>query len=165
MVHPLRKGFEMLKVFLSILIVFMTLSPLEANEKQVLQAVMKADTTRLSQLLNDGHDPNAHDADGFTALHYAAINNDSVSIRLLLDAGAMINARTDLGVTPLHITAVKGHHQAMGQLLDAGADPRAKDASGKTPLDWIKPNSPAFHTPAYWKMNDAIINHWLAQEN
>ena len=50
MAHPLRKGFEMLKVFLSILIVFMTLSPLEASEKQVLQAVMKADTTRLNRL-------------------------------------------------------------------------------------------------------------------
>ena len=132
MAHPLRKGFEMLKVFLSILIVFMTLSPLEASEKQVLQAVMKADSTRLNRLLNDGHNPNAHDADGFTVLHYAV---------------------------------VKGHHQAMGQLLDAGADPRAKDANGKTPLDWIKPNSPAYHTPAYWKINDAIINHWLAKEN
>ncbi|HEY4362516.1 MAG TPA: ankyrin repeat domain-containing protein [Bryobacteraceae bacterium] len=80
-------------------------------------------------------DLNRAQADGMTALHWAAANGDLAMTQLLLNAGASPQVETRLGgITPLFLAAKNGN-AAVGQaLLKAGAKPDAVDGTGATPL-------------------------------
>jgi hypothetical protein len=86
-------------------------------------------------------DVNAGDADGFTALHYAATLNLVTLVRPLLEHGANLHATTrDVaslrepgGRTPLHLAAAAGNVEIVKLLLDAGADVTLCDWQGATP--------------------------------
>ena len=64
---------------------------------------------------------NAPDADGSTALHYAAWNGKARCAELLLRAGASVRCRDKLGCTPLHRAAMEGHAECAFVLLNLGA--------------------------------------------
>src|SRR5262245_63420319 len=72
-------------------------------------------------LLKSGGDPRAAEADGTTALHWAAHWDNLDAVNVLLDAGAPVNARTDYGVTPLTLAAENGSSRVTERLLRAGA--------------------------------------------
>ena len=84
---------------------------------------------------------NADDADGYTALHYAANQGLAELVAPLLELGACVHASTrDVsslaepgGRTPLHFAAAAGHRQIVRELLAAGADPSCRDWQGATP--------------------------------
>ena len=84
---------------------------------------------------------NADDADGYTALHYAANQGMTDLVAPLLEVGACVDASTrDVsslaepgGRTPLHFAAAAGHRQIVRELLAAGADPSCRDWQGATP--------------------------------
>ena len=64
-------------------------------------------------------------ADGTTALHWAAYRDDVDSADLLIRAGAKVNAANDLGVTPLWAACENGSAAMVRRLLQAGANPDA----------------------------------------
>lgn len=74
------------------------------------------------------------DADGRTALHYAAADGDVRVVERLLDAGADPNAPDRNGWTPLHFAAQASAADAVAALLRAGATTEPRDQFGNTPL-------------------------------
>lgn len=103
-------------------------------------AARKADASTLSLLLSDefvSRDPDAEDADGRTALHFAAGLGSEECVRVLALAGADVNRRdrTVNGLTPLHMAAGYGRADAVRALVVAGADVTVEDGRGRTALD------------------------------
>src|SRR5262245_60770589 len=74
------------------------------------------------------------DADGTTALHWAAYQNDLAIARLLLDAGADATAANRYGVRPLSLACLTGNTPLVELLLKAGADPNTAKPDGETAL-------------------------------
>jgi ankyrin repeat protein len=79
-------------------------------------------------LLEAGHDVNAKDAMGETALHCAG---SAAIVRLLIQFGANKHARDRMGCTPLHAASSA---EVTVALLDAGADPLDEDDNANVPL-------------------------------
>ena len=88
----------------------------------------------VNALLDQGADVNAPEADGATALHWAAQSDDVEMLGLLVDAGADVSAKNRFNVTPLELAANNGNAAAIERLLQAGADANATSREGQTPL-------------------------------
>jgi len=101
---------------------------------RLVDAAKNGDGGALRVLLEQGADVNAPEADGTTALHWAAYWDDGDSADLLIRAGAQVNAANDLGATPLWAACENGSAAMVQRLLQAGADPNAALLSGETPL-------------------------------
>jgi ankyrin repeat protein len=76
----------------------------------------------------------AREADGTTALHWAARSDDLAAVEMLLRAGADANVANRYGVTPLSLAAANGHAAIIEALVRAGADPNAASREGQTVL-------------------------------
>ena len=100
----------------------------------VIDAVRNADKEALRALVQRKADVNAAEADGTTALHWAAYLDDLEGGDLLIRAGAKVSAATDLGVTPLWTASLNGSDAMVRRLLKAGADPNAALVAGETPV-------------------------------
>jgi len=85
-------------------------------------------------LLKKGADVNRPQADGATALHWAAHHNDVALAKRLLAAGARPNTANDYGITPLFLAAINGSAEMIDTLLTGGADANASRPSGETVL-------------------------------
>src|SRR6185503_11741572 len=85
-------------------------------------------------LIRDKVNVNATQADGATALHWAAHWDDLAMADLLLAAGANVNAKNDYSATPLSLACTNGNAAMVEKLLGAGANPNLAAASGETPL-------------------------------
>ena len=111
-------------------------SPRVDVDSPVADAAKRGDLDAVRELLASGADVNAAQADGMTALHWAAERDDPGLARMLLYAGAAVEPVTRIGsYTPLHVAARGGSVAVAEVLLDAGADPAAPAAlSGATPL-------------------------------
>jgi ankyrin repeat protein len=105
-----------------------------AEDVALIEAVRSADIGRVRALLKEGVDVNGPQADGATALHWAAHRNDLEAAELLLRAGANASAANELGATPLWLASVNGSATMVERLLKARANPNAALASGETPL-------------------------------
>ncbi|KAL8990873.1 MAG: hypothetical protein Q9177_000572 [Variospora cf. flavescens] len=73
------------------------------------------------------------DAQGHTALMWAAYNRLPAIVELLIRFGASISATDDTAFTPLHWALVRGSGPCISRLLENGADRFAVTSSGKTP--------------------------------
>ncbi|MDE3154414.1 MAG: ankyrin repeat domain-containing protein, partial [Acidobacteriota bacterium] len=101
----------------------------------VADAAMLGNNATVKNLLEHGADVNAAQADGMTALHWAAVNGDVDLAKMLMYAGADVNASTRVGgYTALDIAAKDGHAEMVEALLKGGADPNGADEHGTTPL-------------------------------
>ena len=105
-------------------------------DSPVADAAMRGDLDGVRSLLADGADVNTAQADGMTALHWAAENGDTDMSMLLIPAGANLEAVTRIGdYTPLHLATRLGSTAVALTLLEAGANPRAVTGTGRvTPL-------------------------------
>ncbi|TVU48491.1 hypothetical protein EJB05_08129, partial [Eragrostis curvula] len=106
-------------------------------------AAKKADADALAALLADEalrRDPDAEDAQGRTAMHFAAGLGSEECLRALAAAGADVGRkeRAGGGLTPLHIAVGYGRAAAVRALLELGADPEAPDEQGRTPLELVQ---------------------------
>jgi len=88
-------------------------------------AAMRGDVRALRAAIARKADVNAPQADGSTALHWAAERDDLEAADLLIQAGARIAARTREGVTPIQLAATNGSAAMLNRLLRAGADANA----------------------------------------
>ena len=101
----------------------------------LVDAVKQADVARVRMLLQQPQvDVDAPEADGMTALHWAAHLDDTDSAGLLLRAGANVNAANRFGVMPLRLAATNGGRAMLELLLTAGASPDAAIGEGETAL-------------------------------
>lgn len=93
---------------------------------------IKENVTRAVTRLN----VNVADANGMTALMYAAKYGDMDVLRSILEAGAFVNTKSKNGQTAL-IIAVKesGTDGTISALLKAGADAKIRDNEGMTAFD------------------------------
>ena len=110
---------------------FLTGAITPPGDAPVADAVMRGDTVMLRQLIKEGVDVNEAQADGMTALHWAASRGDAKSTQTLVFSGARVDALTRNGnYTPLHLAARNGHAAAAKALLEHGADANATTSSG-----------------------------------
>jgi uncharacterized protein len=84
-------------------------------------AAQNRDMNALRALIRQRADVNAAQADGTTALHWAAHWNDLDAVNVLLRAGAKVNAKNRYGATPLSEAVVTGNAGIVQALLNAGA--------------------------------------------
>jgi len=108
------------------------------NSDAVLQAAQEGDERKLKGLLEEGYSPESKDADGRTALHWAALCGHTGAVETLLHARCAVDARDDSNCTPLHWAAYNGHVGAVKALLARGADKTLRNNEGKTPLEWAR---------------------------
>ncbi len=109
----------------------MLASPSIHASSPVADAAMKGDAATVRSLVRQGADVNLAQADGMTALHWAALNGDLKTIDVLLVAGAVTDPLTRVGgYTPLHLAASRGHAPIVMRLLDAGSKPKAFTTTG-----------------------------------
>src|SRR5207247_13852 len=104
-----------------------------AGDARLVTALKNRDTAAARVLLKQRVDVNAADAEGMTALHWAAHWGDLDTVKLLLAAGADAKAANRYGVAPLHEAATIGNADIVEALLKAGANPNAAYGSGETP--------------------------------
>lgn len=103
------------------------------RDVRLVEAAKQGDAATLRALVKQG-DVNAPEADGSTALHWAAHRENLEAVDLLLRAGANARAANRYGVTPLSIAAIGGNAAIIERLITAGADPNAALPGGETPL-------------------------------
>lgn len=101
---------------------------------RLADAVERSDRAAIAALLRQRVDPNASQADGMTALHWAAYRDDLPLAKVLIGAGANVRSANRYGVTPLSLACTNGNAGMAELLLKAGADPNAALPGGETPL-------------------------------
>ena len=100
-----------------------------------VEAAMNGNHEAVRALLKDGVDVNTTQADGMTALHWAAQKGDVELAKVLLYASANLKATTRIGgYTPLLIASKNGDAAMIDTLTQAGADVSATTMNGTTPL-------------------------------
>lgn len=123
---------------LSIRTFALTLTLLVTNlvfaQAEVADAAMQGDNAAVSELLQAGADVNGIQADGATALHWAAYHSDTALARELLEAGANPSIANRNGSTPMWLAANQGDAGMIEILLDGGADANEELPLGRRPL-------------------------------
>ena len=105
-----------------------------ASRAPLADAVQKMDRAAVRTLLKQHAAVNVPQADGTTALHWAAYQDDLELAQLLVRAGADVKFANRYGVTPLSMACTNGNAAIAELLLKAGADPNAPLPGGETPL-------------------------------
>jgi len=100
----------------------------------VSDAAMKGDKAALRTLLDQKANVNAPQADGATAIQWAAYRDDMEMADLLISAGANVRLANREGATPLYLASIHGNPVMIDKLLNAGADPNERGPEGETPL-------------------------------
>jgi len=103
-------------------------------QADIADAARKGNTTEVEHLLKRGADVNAQQADGATALQWAAYRGDAKLAELLLKAGAKPDLANRDGATPLWLAAARGDAGVVQALLNGGADANEQLPLGRRPL-------------------------------
>jgi ankyrin repeat protein len=101
----------------------------------VVDAAIQGNRDAVRSMLKDGADVNSAQADGMTALHWAAQRGDVELAKTLLYAGANMKATTRVGgYTPLLIASKIGDAAMVETLTASGADANTATVNGTTAL-------------------------------
>jgi ankyrin repeat protein len=111
-----------------VVVVMSTIGLVAGADSRVIEATRRQDSAQVRALLQQHVDVNVPQADGATALHWAAHWSDVDTADLLLRAGANPNALNELGVTPLSLACTNASAAMVHRLLEAGANPNATGA-------------------------------------
>src|ERR1700722_8175288 len=93
-----------------------------ATDTRLVDAVKNHDKDAVRALVKEHVDVNVPEADGTSALHWAAHSNDLETVQLLIRAGANAKAVSRYGVTPLSAAATYGGAAVVESLVKPGAD-------------------------------------------
>src|SRR6185369_12470503 len=104
------------------------------SDSTLADAAEKKEGAKVAALVKQGANVNDAQADGMTALHWAAYHDDLQMTTLLLKAGASAKAANRYGVTPLPLACTNGNTEIVELLLKAGADPNGTLRGGETAL-------------------------------
>ncbi|MBS1826838.1 MAG: ankyrin repeat domain-containing protein [Acidobacteria bacterium] len=100
----------------------------------LLDAARSDDRAAVAALIAQKAELNAREADGTTALGWAAARSNTEIASLLLNAGADPNLANELGIGPLMIAITNGAGEMVKLLLSKGANPNVARENGETPL-------------------------------
>lgn len=109
-------------------------SAAQTADLRLVEAVQHRDKEAVRSLLAQRADVNAAQADGATAISWAAHRDDLETADLLIRAGANVNAANEYGVTALSLACTNRNAAMVAKLLEAGANPNAAQLTGETPL-------------------------------
>ena len=107
---------------------------LGASTSPLADAAMNGDPAAVRVLIQQKADVNAPQADGATAIQWAAYRDDLEMANALIAAGANINLANREGATPMYLASQHGSAPMIAILLKAGADANAIGPGGETPL-------------------------------
>jgi ankyrin repeat protein len=105
-----------------------------ADSPAIVEAVKGGNAAAVQSLIKQRANVNAAEADGTTALHWAARADNLDMARALLRAGADAKKANRYGVTALQLAAVNGSASMVKALIEAGADVNAVLPEGETIL-------------------------------
>ena len=103
-------------------------------DSRLAEAAKARNRAGIRTLLQQHVDVNSPQANGMTALHWAAYQDDLETAELLVRAGANVKAVNLYGVTPLSPACENGNGAMVELLLKAGADPNTTLPGGETVL-------------------------------
>ena len=106
--------------------------------EDICEAAEYGNIETIKHHLANGTDVNAQDFDGWTPLHWAAMEGHKKIAELLIANGADVNLKNMDGNTPLQYAAMAGQTGIAKLLLIKEADLNTKNINGTTPLDWAK---------------------------
>jgi ankyrin repeat protein len=110
------------------------LCQLAVADSRLPDAAEKSDRAAVRALLRQHADVNATQADGMTAMHWAAYLDDLETAKLLVEANANVQATNRYGVTPLSLACQNGSTAMVELLLERGVDPNTILRGGETVL-------------------------------
>jgi ankyrin repeat protein len=97
-------------------------------EDLMRQSSLEGDLAKVKESIEAGADVNAVDAEGHTALMFAAFNGHSGIVLELLGAGAGVDRRDMMGRTALLYASTGPFPETVRILLDKGAKPNVVDS-------------------------------------
>lgn len=103
-------------------------------EALLADAVERQDVKAVRALLSQNEAVNAAQADGMTALHWAAYLDELGMAKMLIEAGAEVEAQNRYGVSPLSLACGNGATKMVQLLLKKGANANGSLATGETVL-------------------------------
>ncbi|XP_068458040.1 caskin-2-like isoform X2 [Clinocottus analis] len=135
------------------------------KEQDLLQAVKTGDLMSTQKLLSKLRanrskllgstkrlNVNYQDADGFSALHHAALTGTTELLAALLEAQASVDVKDSNGMRPLHYAAWQGKAESVLMLLRSGASVNGVSLDGHIPL----------HLAAqygHYKVSEMLLQH------
>jgi ankyrin repeat protein len=147
----------------------------DGYDARLVNAIKAGDHEAVRTFARDRALVSAREADGATALHWAARVDALDIVQLLLRAGANADAANRYGVTPLALAAINGSAPVLEALLAAGADANASLPEGQTVLmtaartgsaaaiDVLLRHGAAVNAKEGWLGETALM--WAAAEN
>src|SRR5512134_2236584 len=117
-----RRGFSSGIVLAGSLALLTASAAWQAAVASVATAARNADVDAVRKQIAAGSDVNEPEADGTSALLWAAYQSSPELVELLLEAGADPNTPNRFGVTPLLQASRYGDAATIAELLDGGAD-------------------------------------------
>lgn len=122
-----------MRVFLAVICLAAVLHAAD-TDKRLIDAVKTGNRETVRSLLKEKASVNGRDADGTTALHWAARANDMETAQLLIRAGADVKAADRYRITPISLAAEVGDAAMIEALVKAGADVNVAQPNGETVL-------------------------------
>jgi ankyrin repeat protein len=109
------------------------------HQERLLNAAKENEPNNVEESIKLGADPNFQDANGMSALHYAASQGNLRLFKILTEHGGCFRTQSQDGSTSLHLAAYYGHSDIVKYMLEEGRGDKAieanvKDLDGSTPL-------------------------------
>ena len=108
--------------------------PISAADAPLADAAEDRNSAMIQTLLEQRANVNAPQADGMTAVHWAAYHDDLITVKQLIAAGGDAKAATRYGVSPLSLACTNGNAAIVELLLESGADSNSTLPGGETAL-------------------------------